>query len=147
MVQDKSERLRDLAQNSSKQIWDKAIEKASPQLEKLPEIKQLLSENASKFITAGALSLGKSKGEAEELFSKVKEVAEDAGKGDFSKDKHKLEELTAYIRKKAEEAGKAGDSTYVRNWESLQEWVKSVPGGEEVIPFLHYRPLSIMLML
>lgn len=67
------------------------------------------------------------------MFNKVKEVADEAGKDGFLKDKKKVEELKAYIRKKADEADKAADSAYTKSWESLQQWIKSVPGGEEVI--------------
>ncbi|KAK7692560.1 hypothetical protein QCA50_004190 [Cerrena zonata] len=133
LVQEKSGQLRDLAQKSSQQAWEKAVQHAAPNLEKLPEIKELLSKNASKFIKAGASSLGRSKHEVEELFSKIKDVAEGAGKDGFSKDKKKVEDLKAYIMKRVDEADKSAESSDTNTWESLQQWVKSVPGGEEAL--------------
>ncbi|KAI0082051.1 hypothetical protein K474DRAFT_1655985 [Panus rudis PR-1116 ss-1] len=133
LVQSKASQIREVAQKSSQQAWDKALQQASPYLDKVPEIKELISQNASKFVAAGAASLGSSKGEAEEVFEKVKEVAEEAGKDGKVKDKQKIEELKQFVQRKAEEASQKANAQFVQSWETLQEWIRSVPGGDEAL--------------
>ncbi|CAL1706825.1 unnamed protein product [Somion occarium] len=136
LVKDKSSQIHDLAQKTSQKTWDKAVQQAGPYLEKLPEIKQLVSENASKFVAAGAARVGSSKSEGEEVLSKIKEVADKAGKEGLLRDKQKVEDLKQFIKTKAQEAEQKVNDQFAVSWEGLQEWVKSVPGGEEVSLYL-----------
>ncbi|TCD69275.1 hypothetical protein EIP91_008210 [Steccherinum ochraceum] len=130
LVQSKSSQIRDLAQQASQKAWDTSLSKASAYLDKLPEIKQLLSDNASKFVSAGVSSAGVASDETKEVFDKVKEVSEVKDEG---KRKEKIKELKEFVSRKAEEAQERGGRSLERGWESLQEWMKMVPGGSEAM--------------
>ncbi|EMD33600.1 hypothetical protein CERSUDRAFT_98163 [Gelatoporia subvermispora B] len=125
LLQSKSSQLRDLADSSSREAWDKAMKQAAPYLDKAPELKQFLTENASKLMQTGL-----ARGEvAQELWSRVREAAEAVAKGD----KKKLEELKGFVQDKAREAGEDGPDAVGKGWQSLKQWLKTVPGGEEAL--------------
>ncbi|KAH8093849.1 hypothetical protein BXZ70DRAFT_948141 [Cristinia sonorae] len=130
LVKSKSSQVQELAQKASQKAWDASLSSSSSYLDKLPEIKSLLSDNASKFVSAGALSMGVASDEAKEVFDKVKEVGEEKNE---SKRKEKVKELKDFIIRKAEEAQSKGGKSVERAWESLQEWVQQVPGGSEAL--------------
>ncbi|KAL4252629.1 hypothetical protein ABKN59_005293 [Abortiporus biennis] len=129
-VTKQSGRIREITRKSSQNAWDKAVQQASPYLDKLPDIKQLLSENSTKFVTAGAATVGSSQDEVKEVFEKVKEVAEDQ---DALKNQEKLEQLKEFVKTKAKEAQDRAGGQVEKGWESLQEWAKTVPGGQEAL--------------
>lgn len=112
-----------VAGGASKEAWNKALKEATPYLDKLPDIRKLLEDNASAFTAAG-VSQG---GAAQEVFRRVKDVAQ----GDAAKNKEKLQELKDFVQKKVEEARQGGDGG--GGWQSLQEWIRSMPGGEEAL--------------
>ena len=89
LVQSKTTEIRKIAKASSQEAWDKSIKEVSPYLDKVPEIKQLLNDNASTFIAAGATSLTGASSSTQELFSRIKEAAQ----GDALKNKEKMNEL------------------------------------------------------
>jgi len=126
LVQSKSSQIREVAQQASQKAWDASLRRSSSYLNKLPEVKQLLSDNASKFISAGITASG----EANEVFDQVKDVAEEK---DEEKRKQRVKDLKNLIEHKAEEMEERGRGSVERGWESLQEWVKMVPGGEEAL--------------
>jgi len=130
LVQSKSGQIQDIAKQASQGGWDKALEKSSPYLDKLPEIKQLLSDNASKFVAAGAATFQASSTEATEVLDKVKEVAETK---DEKVRMQKTGELKDFILAKAKEAEGRASKQLEQGWESLQEWIKVVPGGDEAL--------------
>ena len=65
----------------------------------------------------------------QEIFKKVKETAE----GDGMKNKEKLKELCDFVQKKAEEAEQQTSRQREHGWESLQDWIRTMPGGEEAL--------------
>lgn len=130
LIQSKTGKIQELASQASQKGWDKALEKSSPYLDKLPEIKQLLSDNASKFVAAGAATFQASPVEVTEVFDKVKEVVETK---DEKARKKRVEELKEFILAKAKEAEGHASKQLERGWESLQEWIKAVPGGDEAL--------------
>ncbi|KAI0633350.1 hypothetical protein C8Q77DRAFT_1217776 [Trametes polyzona] len=129
LIQSKKAEVRKLAESSSQDAWNRAMKEAGPYLDKLPDIKQLLSENQDKFIAAGAATLSGGSSSTQEIFKRIKEAAE----GDGAKSKEKLKELREFVQKKAEEAEQQGSARLERGWESLQEWVRAMPGGEEAL--------------
>ncbi|KAI0373383.1 hypothetical protein BV20DRAFT_989057 [Pilatotrama ljubarskyi] len=129
LIQSKTAEVRKIAQQTSQDAWNRAMKEASPYLDKVPEIKQILTENQDKFIAAGAATLSGGNSSAQEIFQRVKEVAQD----DAAKNKEKLKELREFVQKKAEEAEQQGTARLERGWESLQEWVRAMPGGEEAL--------------
>ncbi|KAI0083940.1 hypothetical protein BDY19DRAFT_899391 [Irpex rosettiformis] len=105
LVQGKSQRLREL-------VWDKAAEGAK----KNPGIEKLLKEYRPKFMQQGV------------SIRSLKEVLDRANTtgGEGNVDQGKLGELKDFIEDKAQEAQRKG-------WESLQEWVKVIPGSDKKI--------------
>ncbi|KAI0779802.1 hypothetical protein C8Q74DRAFT_1316289 [Fomes fomentarius] len=130
LIQGKTEELRNFAQSSSKDAWDRALKDASPYLDKVPEIKQFLNENADKFIAAGAATLSSSGSGTQELFARIKDAAQG---GDLSKNKDKTNELRDFVHAKAREAEEEGSRQLEQGWESMQGWIRTMPGGEDAL--------------
>ncbi|KAI0675032.1 hypothetical protein C8Q78DRAFT_1010127 [Trametes maxima] len=129
LIQSKVAEVRKIAQSSSQDVWTQAFKEAGPYLDKLPEIKKLLTENQDKLIAAGATVLSGGNSSLQEIFKRVKEAAE----GNAAKDKEKLKELREFVQKKVDEAEQQGSAQLERGWESLQEWIRAMPGGEEAL--------------
>ena len=129
LIQSKTNEVRRIAQASSQAAWDKSVREASPYLNKLPEIRQILSDNASDFVSVGAASLTEATSSTEELFSRIK----DGARADILKNEKKMAELRDYVLQKAHDAGEQRNRQFERSWESLQEWIRSVPGGDEAL--------------
>lgn len=124
LLQSKSDEVRKIAEPAAQEAWKKAVEQAKPYLDKAPEVRDLLNENASKFTGAGIAYLqGHGMGE---LWDRVKD-AKDGDKG-------KLEELKNFILDKAKEAEDKGKQSIGGGVGvgSLLDLVKLVPGGKEV---------------
>lgn len=106
LVQGKTQKLKELA-------WDKAAEEAKEN----PEVEKLLKESKDTFLQQGVSvsSLGA-------VLDRVKTAIQEGGL-----DQGKLGELRDFVQDKAREAQSKG-------WGSLQQWVKTMPGGDEVRP-------------
>ncbi|KAH9847623.1 hypothetical protein C2E23DRAFT_741369 [Lenzites betulinus] len=128
LIQSKTAEVRKIAESSSQDAWNKALKEAGPYLDKLPDVKKLLTEHQDKFIAAGAATLTGGSSSTQEIFKRVKEAAE----GDGAKNE-KLKELTEFVQKKAEEAQQQGSAQLEKGWESLQDWVRTMPGGEDAL--------------
>ncbi|KAI0825536.1 hypothetical protein BC629DRAFT_1256457, partial [Irpex lacteus] len=104
-------KARDLVQEKSQKlkelVWDKAAEEAKEN----PEVVKLLKENRETFVKEGV-----SVASLREVLDRVRAAVKEGGK---------VGELGELVRGKAREGQERG-------WESLQEWVKVVPGGDEV---------------
>ncbi|PIL34173.1 hypothetical protein GSI_03884 [Ganoderma sinense ZZ0214-1] len=109
LIQSKTNEVRRIAQASSQAAWDKSVREASPYLNKLPEIRQILSDNASDFVSVSAANLNEATSSTEELFSRIK----DAARTDVVKNEKKMGELRDYVLQK--------------------EWIRSMPGGDEAL--------------
>lgn len=130
-MQSKSAQIQELAEDSAQDAWKKALQEATPSLDKLPEIKQALNDNAGKFVAAGAAMISGSSNAAQEVFQKLKEAAESGAAGN----KEKVHELREFVLKKAEEAEEAEKEDTggtQKGWDILQGWIRTVPDGEEV---------------
>ncbi|KAI0743833.1 hypothetical protein C8Q80DRAFT_1183375 [Daedaleopsis nitida] len=128
LIQSKTEELRKVAQSSSQAAWDGALKEAAPYLDKFPELKQLLNENADKFIAAGAATMTGGSSGTQEVFARIKEAAQ----GDL-KNKDKMKELRDFVQAKARDAEDSGSQQLERGWESLQQWIRAMPGGEDAL--------------
>lgn len=102
VVQEKTEKLKAMGD----ELWTKGMAEAKPYLDKSPEIKAAVEENAD------ALKSGN----FAELLEKIKG-------GDVG-------DLKAYVKRAAE---KAKGSTVAK---SVQEYIKMIPGGQEIVPKL-----------
>lgn len=117
-VPDAMNRAKDVLSDKTSQIkemlWDKAVEETNAN----PQLRELLNESKEKFVRDEA-----SLGTLREVLERIRETAKDKeGMG-----KEKIDEMKKYL----EEKGNEGQSGW-KGWTGLQEWVKSVPGGEEV---------------
>lgn len=130
LIESKSNQIQEIARRASQKAWEGSVSRSSAYLDKLPDIRQLLSDNANKFIAAGASAVDASSEEAEEVLDKVKEVAE---LEDDGQRRERLKELREFIIRKADEAQQRGSRSMERGWESLQEWMKMVPGGGDAL--------------
>ncbi|EIN11727.1 hypothetical protein PUNSTDRAFT_50612 [Punctularia strigosozonata HHB-11173 SS5] len=123
LLQSKSQEVRKIAEPATQEAWKKAVEQAKPYLDKAPEIRDLLNENANKFTGAGIAYLqGHGMGE---LWDRVKDAA--------NGDKHKQEELKNFILDKAKEAAEKGEQSVGGGVEGILDLVKLVPGGQELL--------------
>lgn len=126
-----------MAEPAAQEAWDKALSSASPYLDKLPDVRQLLDEKKSAFLALGAGALssgGGDKGDLGEVMEKAKEVAEVK---DEKQRKEKVQKLKEFVLQKAEEAQKkmgsmGGGIAGKLSWDSVESYVKSLPGGEQV---------------
>lgn len=128
-MQKKISELQKLARSSSQDVYDRALKDAAPYLDKLPEIKQLLSDNADKLVAVGAMMSGGGDSSIQEIFARVKEVAQ----GDATNSKEKMKELRSFVLEKVRETEKQGGLQLENGWKSLQEWVRAMPGGGEAL--------------
>ncbi|RDX50135.1 hypothetical protein OH76DRAFT_1381302 [Lentinus brumalis] len=129
LIQSKTSEIRKFAQSSSQEAWDRALKEATPYLDKVPEIKQLLNDNRDKFIAAGAATLTSGSSSYQEIFARIK----DAAQGDLAKNKDKVDELRKLVEEKAREAETQGSKQLERGWESLQDWIRMMPGGDDAL--------------
>ena len=100
---------------------------AAPYLDKLPEVKQLLGDNAEKLVSVVMSSGGDSS--IQEIFARVKDIAQ----GDATKSKEKINELRELVLQRVHETEEQGGLQLERGWKSLQGWVRAMPGGQEAL--------------
>ncbi|GBE81418.1 hypothetical protein SCP_0311470 [Sparassis crispa] len=124
LIESKTEALRKLTEASSQDAWNKAVQQADPYLDKLPGITQLLNENAGKFIAADS---GGSTA-AQEVLARVREAAEAGVNGN----EEKMRELRNFVLERASQAENDGKGSVEEGWDIRQQWIKRVPGGEDV---------------
>jgi len=120
LIQSKTAEITKAAQSSSQDAWNEAVKQAQPYLDKLPDIKKLIEDNASALMGAGV---------SKEVFAKVKEATE----GDASKNKQKVKDLQEFVKQKAEGVQKQSSAGIDQGWTALQGWIKTMPGGEEAL--------------
>lgn len=122
-----------MAEPAAQEAWDKALSSA-PYLDKLPDIRQILDEKKSAFLALGAGALSTGGGDLGEVMEKAKEIAEVK---DEKQRKDKVQKLKELVMQKAEEAQKkvgsmSGGIMGKLSWDSVEGYVKSLPGGEKV---------------
>lgn len=106
MVQDKVEKVKKLGDEA----WKKGLEQAKPYLEKNPEVKKMVEENAD------ALK----QGNVSQVFEKVKDAVSSGNTDDLKK----------YVQQAGEKAKNSGVG------KSIESYAKMIPGGSEIIPKL-----------
>lgn len=111
MIEEKVEQVKKLGDEA----WTKGLEQAKPYLDKSPEIKKLIENNAD------ALK----QGNAKELFEKLKSSVESGDSGD----------LEGYVNKAVEKA-KAKGSEVSSSWGfgGIDQYLKMIPSGGEILP-------------
>jgi hypothetical protein len=119
LVDQKTKEIKELGEKAGRDAWDKASKQAKPFLEKLPDVKKSLDENMKVLVGSGGKSI-------QEIYDKVKEVAEKGG------DKKSVEELQNMIKEKAKQASQGSGMNWDDAWKSLEGYIKKLPGGDKV---------------
>ncbi|EOA86743.1 hypothetical protein ACJQWK_08327 [Exserohilum turcicum] len=105
LVQEKMDKLNKMGDEA----WKKGMEQAKPYLDKNPQVKKLVEENAD------ALKGGN----VQELYQRVKSAVEKGDTGD----------LESYVKNAAGKAKDAGFGDY-------EQYLKKMPGGDQILPKL-----------
>ncbi|KAF2855737.1 hypothetical protein T440DRAFT_464116 [Plenodomus tracheiphilus IPT5] len=105
IVQEKVEKLKKLGDEA----WDKGMEQAKPYLDKNPQVKKLVEENAD------ALKGG----DVQQLYERVKSAVEKGDTGD----------LESYVKSATNKAKEAGLGDY-------EQYIKKIPGADQIMPKL-----------
>jgi len=119
LVQKKTQEIKELGQKAGQDAWDKASKQAKPYLDKMPEIKKQLDENAQVLIASGGKNI-------QDVYDKIKEAA------DKGINKNKINELQNVIKQKIDEARQSGNVNWDDAWKSLEQYIQKLPGGSEV---------------
>lgn len=106
LIEDKTEKVKQMGDVA----WKKGLEQAKPYLDKSPEVKKLVEENAD------ALK----QGNAGEIFAKVKDAVSSGN----------IDSLQDYVKQASE---KAKNSGFGKN---IEQYTKMIPGGDEILPKL-----------
>jgi len=106
LIEEKTEKLKEL----SDAAWKKGLEQAKPYMDKNPEIKKIVEENADSL----------KNGNLGELWANVKDAATS---GDTSK-------LSEYVKSAGEKAKNSGVGS------GLDKYMRMIPGGSEILPKL-----------
>ncbi|KAJ1304443.1 hypothetical protein OPQ81_005590 [Rhizoctonia solani] len=134
IVRDKSDEAKRVAENTSKDAWERAMKQAGPALDKMPDIKNVLEENASTLMSVGGGVAAMSGSNSREIWDRIKQVADT--KGRVSEDK--LNELKDFILEKVEAAkkgGKGGVKNVAEKFsgDGFENIVKMIPGGQQAL--------------
>ncbi|KAL2074470.1 hypothetical protein VTL71DRAFT_8248 [Oculimacula yallundae] len=106
LIEEKTEKVKAMGDEA----WKKGLEQAKPYLDKNPEVKKLVEENAD------ALK----QGNVSEIFAKVKDAVSSGN----------IENLQNYVKQAGE---KAKNSGFGKN---IEQYAKMIPGGDEILPKL-----------
>lgn len=112
LVQDKVQKIQELGGK----VYDQGMEKAQPLLEKSPEVKELVQNNAQQLRKSANVS---------ELYEKIKQAVESGSTDDLKS----YVQSTVDKGKKAASSGGGGGS-------GLEGLLKMIPGGSEIMPKL-----------
>ncbi len=113
LVQDKVQKIQQLGSK----VWDQGMEKAQPLLEKSPEVKELVQKNADQLKKSANVS---------ELYEKVKSAVESGSTDD----------LKSYVQSTVDKAKKSASSGSGGGGGGLENLLKTIPGGSEIMPKL-----------
>ena len=111
LVQDKVQKIQELGGK----VWEQGMERAKPLLEKSPEVKAVVEQNADKL---------KKSGNVQELYEKIKSAV----------DSGSVDDLKSYIRNTVQKVGSSGGGEGAGD--ALEHFLKKIPGGSEIMPKL-----------
>ncbi|KAF8608722.1 hypothetical protein BDV93DRAFT_465679 [Ceratobasidium sp. AG-I] len=135
IVREKSEQAKKLAEKGAKDAWDRASKQAAPALEKMPDVKKVLDENASVLMSVGGGGLAAMGGSnVKEIWDRIKQVADK--KGDL--DEKTIDELKKFVLDKVEDVkkgGKGGAQDLINKFSGggFEGIVKLIPGGQKAL--------------
>ncbi|KAB5585010.1 hypothetical protein GE09DRAFT_11414 [Coniochaeta sp. 2T2.1] len=112
LVEEKTEQVKKLGD----QAWQKGLEQAKPYLDKNPELKKLVEENADLL----------KEGNATELFKRVQDAAQSG----------KLGDLEEYVNKAVDKAKSKGQQAAGSFGGQYEQFFNMIPEGSEIMPKL-----------
>ena len=113
LVQDKVQKI----QGPGGKVYDQGMEKAQPLLEKSPEVKELVQNNAQQLRKSANVS---------ELYEKIKQAVESGSTDD----------LKSYVQSTVDKGKKAASSSGGSGGSGLEGLLKMIPGDSEIRPKL-----------
>ncbi|KAK0113032.1 hypothetical protein ONS95_014741 [Cadophora gregata] len=106
LIEEKTEKVRKLGDEA----WKKGLEQAKPYLDKSPEVKKLIEENAD------ALK----QGNIGEIFAKVKDAVSSGN----------IDSLQDYVKQAGEKTKQSGFG------KNIEQYAKMIPGADQILPKL-----------
>jgi cell division septum initiation protein DivIVA len=106
LIEDKTKKIQQLGDKA----WDKGLEQMKPYLDKNPQVKQVIEENAESL----------KQGNVSEIYEQVKNAVSSGN----------VDDLKKYVKDAGE---KAKNSSF---GDSFQKYAKMIPGGSEIFPKL-----------
>ncbi|QRV94098.1 hypothetical protein RhiJN_22116 [Ceratobasidium sp. AG-Ba] len=132
IVREKRDEAKRLAERGAKDAWERARRQAGPALDKMPEIRKTLDENASTLMSIGGGGLAAIGGSnVKEIWDRINQLANSKG----GIDQNKVDELRRFIQEKVDQAKQGGGSMVSRFTESggFESMVKMIPGGQKAL--------------
>ncbi|KAG8725055.1 hypothetical protein FRC12_003224 [Ceratobasidium sp. 428] len=131
IVREKADEARKLAERGAKDAWERARKQAGPALDKMPDVKKVLDENASTLMSVGGGGLAAIGGSnAKEIWDRIRQVADAKG----GVDQKKVDELRQFIQDKVQKATKGGSGVVDKFTEGgFENIVKMIPGGQKAL--------------
>ncbi|KAI9089588.1 hypothetical protein DFS34DRAFT_385441 [Phlyctochytrium arcticum] len=129
LIKSKTEQIKELTKKQGSDAWNKGLEQAKPYLDKVPELRDLLNKNSSGLMASAAAVATGGSSSFSKIFDQVKDIAES------SKDdqKAKIAKFKEFLASTAQDTKDAVSPTLEKGLDSLQDWVKVVPGGKEAL--------------
>ena len=112
LVQEKIQKMQELGGK----VWDQSMEKAKPLLDKSPEVKEMVEQNADKL---------KQQGNVHDFYEKIKDAVS-------SGNTNALKEYVQKTVQKTKQGGSGGSG----GSGGLEKYLDMVPGGADIIPKL-----------
>jgi hypothetical protein len=106
LLQDKTKKIQEMGDKA----WEKGLEQMKPYLDKNPQVKQVIEENADSL----------KRGNVQEIFEQVKNAVSSGN----------VDNLKQYVKDAGEKAKNSGFG------DSIEKYVKMIPGGSEIFPKL-----------
>lgn len=134
IVREKTDEAKKLAEKGAKDAWDRASKQLAPTLEKMPDVKKVLDENATTLMSVGGGGLAAMGGSnVKEIWDRIRQVADK--KGDL--DEKTIDELKNFILDKVadvKKGGKGGAQDLMNKFSGggFESIVKMIPGGQKV---------------
>jgi hypothetical protein len=106
LIEEKTEKVRKMGDEA----WKKGLEQAKPYLDKSPEVKKLVEENADTL----------KQGNISEIFAKVKDAVSSGN----------IDSLQDYVKQAGEKVKQSGFG------KNIEQYAKMIPGGDQILPKL-----------
>jgi len=106
LIEEKTEKVRKMGDEA----WKKGLEQAKPYLDKNPDVKKLVEENADTL----------KQGNVSEIFAKVKDAVSSGN----------IDSLQDYVKQAGEKAKQSGFG------KNIEQYAKMIPGGDQILPKL-----------